>query len=207
MIKILEVKAAKNAVSLNNVTLCRMNALNIPISDNSIDTITANGVLHLISNPEKVIKEIYRVLKPGGYFICMDDAPGKYSGNERDNSKYLEIVNNFDGQYWKELKKYNISPQKYNWNFDRNTICNKIFSSSEIINMKHHKETTIPMKDGFLPRFQRRGFSSQVQVPEQIHKKVTEQLLSDFRSKYGDDFDEICFNGFESDLVLTLYIK
>ena len=33
------------------------------LADESVDTVVANGVLHLISNPEKVIKEIWRVLK------------------------------------------------------------------------------------------------------------------------------------------------
>ncbi len=72
-----------------------MNALEIPLTDNSIDTVVANSVLHLISNPEKVISEIYRVLKKGGKFICKDDRPGKGFDNTFDNTKYLEILNFF----------------------------------------------------------------------------------------------------------------
>ena len=93
MLKVLKQKAEENKVSLQNVTLCRMNALEIPLADESVDTVVANSVLHLISNPEKVIGEICRVLKKGGCFICIDDAPGKnmesgydvtFKGNEED---------------------------------------------------------------------------------------------------------------------------
>ena len=77
MLKVLQQKAEANNISLENVTVCRMNALEIPLADESVDTVVANGVLHLISNPEKVINEIYRVLKMGGCFICGDDIPGK----------------------------------------------------------------------------------------------------------------------------------
>ena len=39
---------------------------NIPFKDNSIDIISNIAVLEHVPNPEKVVEEIYRVLKPGG---------------------------------------------------------------------------------------------------------------------------------------------
>ncbi len=40
---------------------------NMPFDDNSIDAIICMAVLEHVENPIKAYKEIYRVLKPGGY--------------------------------------------------------------------------------------------------------------------------------------------
>ncbi|MFQ6083608.1 MAG: class I SAM-dependent methyltransferase [Candidatus Aminicenantia bacterium] len=43
-------------------------ATDLPFSENSFDAVFAFGILHHIENWQKAISEIYRVLKPGGYF-------------------------------------------------------------------------------------------------------------------------------------------
>jgi len=113
MLSILRKKAEYNTISFDRLTLCRMNALDIPLEDESIDTVVANSVLHLISNPKKVVSEIYRVLKNGGAFICKDDRPGRNTDNVFDNSKYNEIVNVMYSAYWAKLREQNIEPKKY----------------------------------------------------------------------------------------------
>lgn len=39
----------------------------LPLEDNSIDAIICNAVLEHVEEPQKAVKEMYRVLKPGGY--------------------------------------------------------------------------------------------------------------------------------------------
>ncbi len=41
------------------------------ISDNKIDYIQSSGVIHHTSNPDNILKELYRVLKPGGILKIM----------------------------------------------------------------------------------------------------------------------------------------
>jgi ubiquinone/menaquinone biosynthesis C-methylase UbiE len=41
----------------------------IPLTDNSIDTIIASDVLEHLVNPQIFVMEMYRVLKPGGYIL------------------------------------------------------------------------------------------------------------------------------------------
>ena len=47
----------------------------LPFSDSSFDLVTSATTLHHVENVEKVAKEIYRVLKPGGHMIVMDWTP------------------------------------------------------------------------------------------------------------------------------------
>lgn len=189
------------------MTLCRMNALDIPLSDGCVDVAVANSVLHLISNPEKVIREIYRVLKPGGVFMCLDDAPGKQDTGDFDNSLYFEIVNSLYAEYWELLGAYGIKPKKYSWHFDRDAVCNEIFREKKEKLIQRDGIYEIPLSDGFLPRFCGRGFSDQTDVPKEMHDEVIGRLLDKFREKYGDDFDTIVFRGSYVDMMITVYTK
>lgn len=67
-------KARVNAEKLgfNNVEFRFGDIDNMPVSDNIADVVVSNCVLNLVPNKQKVIKEIYRVLKPGGHFSISD---------------------------------------------------------------------------------------------------------------------------------------
>ncbi|MDR1689127.1 MAG: class I SAM-dependent methyltransferase [Clostridiales bacterium] len=207
MITLLKQKAAYNNISLNNVILCRMNALRIMLPDNFIDSVVSNGVLHLISNPEKVIQEIHRVLKSGGCFVFRDDVPGKTVDMPFDNDIYNKIVNEIFSLYWKTLKEHDIYPKKYNWNFDREEICTGLFSFKEQIVISVSREYLNKMKDGFLPRIKSRGFSDQVDVPSHLHDIVMQNVIEQIEWKYGKGFDEVAFRGIEPNIEVTIYKK
>lgn len=49
---------------------------NLPFEDNYFDIVFSDNVLEHLNNPNQVFKEIYRVLKPGGYFLFK--TPNKY---------------------------------------------------------------------------------------------------------------------------------
>lgn len=51
--------------------LQRQDAEELPYEDNFFDIVYSWGVIHHTENPENMVKEIYRVLKPGGLFIGM----------------------------------------------------------------------------------------------------------------------------------------
>lgn len=207
MMRILQDSADHNHISLENVTLCRMNALDIPLADESIDTVVANSMLHLLSNPQKVISEIYRVLKKGGSFVCQDDRPGKSPDFEADNQKYNEIANSLYSCYWNKLISQGIRPKKYSWKFDRAPLCDSLFAQKEEKLIKRGTPYETTLQDGFLPRFTGRGFSDQTCVPKDIHDKAIEELFAEFRLRYGEDFGATPFHGIEEDILITIYKK
>lgn len=67
-------KARANAEKLgyNNVEFRQGDIEKMPVTANVADVIVSNCVLNLVPNKDGVIKEIYRVLKPGGHFSISD---------------------------------------------------------------------------------------------------------------------------------------
>jgi len=67
-------KARANAEKLafNNVEFRQGDIENMPVSANVADVLVSNCVLNLVPNKDAVIKDIYRVLKPGGHFSISD---------------------------------------------------------------------------------------------------------------------------------------
>ncbi|MBS1575524.1 MAG: arsenite methyltransferase, partial [Bacteroidetes bacterium] len=65
-------RANAEAKGVNNVEFRQGDIERIPVSANVADVIVSNCVLNLVPNKDAVIKEIYRVLKPGGHFSISD---------------------------------------------------------------------------------------------------------------------------------------
>ena len=67
-------KARDNAEKLdfNNVEFRQGDIEKMPVTANKADVVISNCVLNLVPNKENVIKDIYRVLKPGGHFSISD---------------------------------------------------------------------------------------------------------------------------------------
>ncbi len=67
-------RARQNAEAsgFHNVEFRQGDIEKMPVTANTADVIVSNCVLNLVPNKDAVIKEIYRVLKPGGHFSISD---------------------------------------------------------------------------------------------------------------------------------------
>jgi ubiquinone/menaquinone biosynthesis C-methylase UbiE len=65
-------KARENYYGKKNVHLIKANSESIPLEDNFFDIIICTNSFHHYLNPEKVMREIYRLLKTGGKIYILD---------------------------------------------------------------------------------------------------------------------------------------
>ncbi|WP_125708815.1 demethylmenaquinone methyltransferase [Companilactobacillus zhongbaensis] len=60
------------ASGLNNIQLKQGNAMDLDYPDNTFDVVTIGFGLRNVPDANKVLKEIRRILKPGGQLICLE---------------------------------------------------------------------------------------------------------------------------------------
>ncbi len=68
--QLLELKQIISSANIRNIHLIKGDVQGLPFTDNSIDAVIGNSFLHHIPDNQKLLREIYRILKPGGVFCC-----------------------------------------------------------------------------------------------------------------------------------------
>ena len=78
MIAIAQEKATEQ--NINNIVFEQSDIDALKITDQSLDVVMAMSILHLLEDKEVTIAMLYKLLKPGGFFIssttCLGDAMG-----------------------------------------------------------------------------------------------------------------------------------
>jgi len=97
----------------------RMTAEKTSFEDESFDAVLSYHSMHDISNPDKVIKEMFRVCKKGGLVVISDlNARGRSEYEHAVDERFLPAVE-------RQLKKYAKSIRKGKTDINEMFVCEK----------------------------------------------------------------------------------
>jgi arsenite methyltransferase len=81
----------KRKAGANNVEFLKGEIENIPLPDESVDVVISNCVINLSGDKDRVLREAFRVLKPGGRFAVSDVVTRGDINDEVRNSMLLWV--------------------------------------------------------------------------------------------------------------------
>lgn len=96
-------------LNLNHVSLIHGNAMELPFEDNTFDYVTIGFGLRNVPDYMQVLKEMNRVLKPGGIAVCLETSQPTMVGYKQLYYFYFRFVMPLFGRLF--AKSY----QEYSW--------------------------------------------------------------------------------------------
>ncbi|UYZ20575.1 demethylmenaquinone methyltransferase [Mesobacillus jeotgali] len=135
MLKIGEEKL--QARNLDQANLIHGNAMELPFEDNSFDYVTIGFGLRNVPDYNQVLREMYRVLKPGGMAVCLETSQPTMPGFKQAYRLYFRFVMPMFGKLF--AKSYD----EYSWlqesakDFPGMKELAKMFSEAGFINVEY----------------------------------------------------------------------
>ncbi len=173
-----------------NLVFVRMNAYDIPLADNSVDIVVENALFHLMDNPERVIREIVRVLKPKGCLVRYGSSALELNKEEEEANSYCNsVINDISEVFYKTLDSMGCKLTYFdNHFFDIilnyfNTPCRKVAAGFA-------EEFTDKLKFR-LHRIKNGAHSDLVSVPKETIDTAWQKAHNYAVEKYGGDYFEI----------------
>lgn len=98
--------------NLDHITLIQGNAMELPFEDNEFDYITIGFGLRNLPDYEKALREMYRVVKPGGRVVCLELSTPIWQPFKGIYNIYLKIILPTLGKLFaKSYKQYKWLPE------------------------------------------------------------------------------------------------
>ncbi|AGK54708.1 demethylmenaquinone methyltransferase [Bacillus sp. 1NLA3E] len=96
-----------NELKLKNITLIHGNAMELPFKDNHFDYVTIGFGLRNVPDYLQVLKEMNRVLKPGGIAVCLETSQPTMFGFKQLYYFYFRFIMPLFGRVFaKSYKEY-----------------------------------------------------------------------------------------------------
>ena len=96
------IREAKKGTYPANLTFEVADATALPYADDSFDAVLIANALHVMPDPEAALREIRRVLRPGGILIAPNFVEHKKSGASRVWSGILQLAGISFAHQWSE---------------------------------------------------------------------------------------------------------
>lgn len=97
----------KEELKLNQLKLIHGNAMELPFEDNSFDYVTIGFGLRNVPDYMTVLKEMYRVVKPGGKVVCLETSQPTLIGFRQGYYLYFQFIMPLLGRLFaKSYKEY-----------------------------------------------------------------------------------------------------
>ncbi|MFZ3578168.1 demethylmenaquinone methyltransferase [Virgibacillus sp. DJP39] len=94
-------------LGLNQLEFIQGNAMELPFENNSFDYVTIGFGLRNVPDYMKVLKEMYRVVKPGGKVVCLETSQPTIGGYRQLYYMYFQYVMPLFGRLFaKSYKEY-----------------------------------------------------------------------------------------------------
>lgn len=137
MLKVGREKLAQEQI--HNAKLIHGNAMNLPFPDNSFDYVTIGFGLRNVPDYMQVLREMYRVLKPGGTLACLETSQPTMFGFRQIYYFYFHYIMPVFGKLF--AKSY----EEYSWlqesarAFPNADKLVKMFESAGFVNVMYKK--------------------------------------------------------------------
>ena len=131
----LEVGKQKTA-SLENIQLVHGDAMNLPFDDNSFDYVTIGFGLRNVPDYLSALKEMHRVLKPGGMVVCLETSQPTLPLFKQIYSLYFKFVMPIFGKMFAKSKEEYEWLQQSTFNFPDKEKLKRLFSQAGFSNIK-----------------------------------------------------------------------
>ncbi len=190
--KMLEIGVKRAYNRFPSLTFAQMNAYNIPIENSSFDIVIVNAILHLIGEPEKVVREISRILKPNGCIICYGSIAQHMSDGEKEtNRRCNRIIEDVEGFYYSYLYSHGHKDICLNSDQISTVLAENGFGGPKNeVSADFTEEFTDKLKFR-LHRMKTGAYSDLQDTPEELISSAWEETNRYAISKYGVNYCNI----------------
>ena len=126
----------KKTKDMTNIHLVHGDAMNLPFDDNEFDYVTIGFGLRNVPDYLATLKELYRVLKPGGKVVCLETSQPTAPGFKQLYKLYFKFVMPIFGKVFAKSKDEYEWLQQSTFDFPDKEKLKRLFSQAGFSHIK-----------------------------------------------------------------------
>lgn len=126
----------KKTKDMTNIHLVHGDAMNLPFDDNEFDYVTIGFGLRNVPDYLATLKELYRVLKPGGKVVCLETSQPTAPGFKQLYKLYFKFVMPIFGKIFAKSKDEYEWLQQSTFDFPDKEKLKRLFSQAGFSHIK-----------------------------------------------------------------------